>query len=235
VSTLKTAGLIIVVLAAASSGGGASESSRQDGPASEPSRTLRPRDDAASDAGLQEVRRQVRLAVAKRDVSLLLPVLATEVLVDHGVRVPRDQVVSELMKWTPAKQQELWRDLRDAMDLGIAIKGPGDAYAPYLFVTLEEDEVAIVGADVKAHETPSIASRTIATLSHAIVRRAEGTGDSEETVKIDGYPYVWRRIVTPSGKQGWVPQKYARQATDSGFWFTKVGGHWKLASFVVED
>jgi len=198
---------------------------------------LHPRDDAAKDPGLAAVRRQIRLALAKKDVSLLLPVLAPEVLIDHDRRVPRTRVVAEFTKWSSAKKAEFWRDLRDAIDLGIAIRSPDEAYAPYLFVTLatDEDEVAIVGTDVKVHSAPSTSSPTIEVLSNVIVRSAAGAGDSEETVEIDGYPYVWRVIVTSSGKQGWVPKKYARQATDSGFWFAKINGTWKMASFVVED
>lgn len=197
-----------------------------------------PRDDAKTDRGLAEVREQLRRAIARRDPVLLLPVLGPRVKVDHEKVVARDAVVAEMAKWGPMQRNEFWRDLKDALDLGFAkSKGGPYAYAPYLFVTWDDDEanLAITGANVKIHAKPRLDSPVIARLSYDIVRLGEHTDPADYSVDLGGERYVWKPIVTPSGASGWVPAKYARFATGPTFIFEWMGRDWKLISFVIED
>jgi hypothetical protein len=41
--------------------------------------------------------------------------------------------------------------------------------------------------------------------------------------------------VSPSGKSGWVSQKYARHAIATRLWFQKIDGRWKLVGIIAGD
>jgi hypothetical protein len=197
-----------------------------------------PRDDAKTDRGLAEVREQLRRAIARRDPVLLLPVLGPRVKVDHEKTVGRDAVVAEMAKWRPTQRNEFWRDLKDALDLGFAKSKSGPyAYAPYLFVTWDDDEGnrAITGANVNVHARPRLESPVIARLSYDIVKLGERADSGARTVDIGGERYTWVAIITPAGASGWVPAKYARFATGPTFIFERMSRDWKLISFVIED
>jgi hypothetical protein len=200
-------------------------------------RKVWPRDDARTDQGLAAVRHQLRRAVAQRDPSLLLPVLGPEVRVDQEKTLPRELVPAEWAKRSREDQATFWRDLRDALDLGFARQDADTAFAPYLFVTFESEdgELAISAANVNVHGQPQLDAPVIAHLSYDIVKIDPHADRAARWVDLDGYRYLWRGILTPSGASGWVPDKYARYKTGPTFVFKRLDGVWKLTAFVIGD
>ena len=54
-------------------------------------------------------------------------------------------------------------------------------------------------------------------------------------LRIGAYEYGWRKLVAPSGKTGWVSEKYARSGFDTRLIFERIDGKWKLIAIGSGD
>ena len=59
--------------------------------------------------------------------------------------------------------------------------------------------------------------------------------DDSKPIRVDGFQYGWRRVVSPSGKTGWVLQKHVAGLEDTRLRFTKIGGAWKLVAIATGE
>jgi len=130
---------------------------------------------------------------------------------------------------------DFWRQLHDAISLGMAREAEGDSViAPYTIVKMWDEHLdpyevlAITGDRVALHAAPAADAPTIEWLSFDLVTMSEGNDwqDDSRPLRIGGFEYGWRRIVSRSGKTGWVSEKYARGA-DGFLQFNKINGKWK--------
>jgi hypothetical protein len=198
-----------------------------------------PRDDVAKDRGLAEACRRIRQAAAARDARALLPVLAPEVNVDPTVsdrRVARADAPGVIAKWPEEKQRRFWRDVRDALQLGVVISDDGrHAYAPYVVAgrDIEVGDMAITGRGVRVRAAPSLTAPVVAVLSWIIVTPSYDSSPTD-TIEIDGERYSWVEIKLPSGGVGFVPEKYIRYSTGPAVVFHKIDGHWQVVSFILD-
>jgi hypothetical protein len=200
-------------------------------------RKLLPVDVASADPGLAKVRAQMLEAARQRNFDLLLPVLAPELRVDFEPHSPSD-FLSLARTWPEDQVATFWRDMRDAVQLGMA-RRDDYVYAPYVVVGLQGSEgelLAITGNDVPVRAAPRREAPSIERLAYDVVEIAsEPSWSEDQPARIDGDLYGWHRIITPSGKTGWVSEKYARSSIDRRFLFQRIHGEWKLVAIAAGD
>jgi hypothetical protein len=203
-----------------------------------------PVDVAMSDPGLAAVRAQIVRAVERRDVNLLLPILGPQVSLDTEVAYTPAQLVAHQKACMSDGCGDFWRQLHDAISLGMAWEADGDSViAPYTIVKMSDERLnpyevfAITGDRVALHAAPAVDAPTIEWLSFDLVAVSEASDSQDDSrpLRIGGFDYGWRRIVAPSGKTGWVSEKYA-SGGDGGFLaFKKLNGKWKLMVIGGQD
>lgn len=131
----------------------------------------------------------------------------------------------------------LWDELRKAVELGGAYvkneKGGTRFCTPYVAArwptTIDPFGFgAIVSADVLVKTEPSSESRTLATLTHEVVK----VEDWEVTDKTPGFPQKWTRIAL-RGTSGYVPEQQIRSPIEHMACFAAQGGQWRMVSFTA--
>jgi hypothetical protein len=131
----------------------------------------------------------------------------------------------------------LWDELRKAVVLGGAYvkddKGRNRFCTPYVAAKWPTDVDpfafgAIVSTDVLVKTAPSSEARTVATLTHELVR----VEDWEVADKTPGFPQKWTRIQL-QGNSGYVPEQQIRSPIEHMACFAAPGGAWRLVSFTA--
>jgi len=110
---------------------------------------------------------------------------------------------------------------------------------PYLFVTFPSDYdsfefLILTGKKVNIRKTPSSKSPVVETLDFEIVKRASSEALPKEE-KIDGVKGTWIKVITSSGKEGYVFSRYIHSPIGYRAIFEKRKGSWKLTVFVAGD
>jgi hypothetical protein len=131
----------------------------------------------------------------------------------------------------------LWEELRKAVVLGGAYvkddKGNTRFCTPYVAArwptTIDPFGFgAVVSVDVLVKSEPSSESRTLATLSHEVVK----VEDWEVADKTPGFPQKWTRIALQGGS-GYVPEQQIRSPIEHMACFAARAGQWRLVSFTA--
>jgi hypothetical protein len=203
-------------------------------------RKLVPVDDSRTDPALADVRRRLLHAAARKDAAALAPLVASSVTVGFELPTPRAQFLQDVARGV-GDLADFWRDLRDALEVGLSKAGDG-AYAPAIHLKLGDTafDMVVTRREVKAYASPDPNSEVVATLSYDLVNAGpdditQGHSARYDTIRIDGYEYLWRQIVTPSEKLAWIPWKYLHGPTDTHFYFQKVAGQWVLVAVGAGD
>jgi hypothetical protein len=201
-----------------------------------------PTDLATLDAGLAKVRNQILDAYRHRDFERLMPALAPEV--NFAFETQSQQEFLKLARaWTPEAARTFWRNVRDALTLGIArdSEDPEYVYAPYTAVleqlkSRDVNTVVITGDNVAVRAAPTATAAVIGRLSFSIVESSgNGVPSEANPMIIDDEKYAWEPIVMPDGKTGWISEKYARARTGFRLLFQRVNGEWKLWAIAEGD
>jgi len=131
----------------------------------------------------------------------------------------------------------LWEELPKALALGGAYvkdeQGRARFCAPYVAAkwptTVDPFAFgAIVSADVLVKTEPSSEARTMARLTHELVR----VEDWEVPDNTPGFPQKWTRIEL-RGSPGYVPEQQIRSPIEHMACFAAPGGAWRLVSFTA--
>jgi hypothetical protein len=131
----------------------------------------------------------------------------------------------------------LWYELQKALVLGGAYvkdeQGRARFCAPYVAAkwptTVDPFAFgAIVSADVLVKTEPSSEARTMARLTHEVVR----VEDWEVPDSTPGFPQKWTRIEMRSGS-GYVPEQQIRSPIEHMACFAARGGTWRLVSLTA--
>ena len=190
---------------------------------------------ADRDPGLADLRDRIRLAVDARSLAPLVPLMSPTFSYDLSQYSPAE-FLAESKTWSAAQATEFWRDLRDALALPIAAAGD-TAYAPYVALVRVPGEGWRVATarGVKVRLAPSISAPVVAELDYDMVEDVTDYALSRTLppVRIDGFSYGWRDIVTPAGTRGWVVEKYVQSPRYMPVIFAKIGGAWKIQGFSV--
>jgi hypothetical protein len=197
---------------------------------------LFPTDDSRTDSGLATLKQRLLTAANRKDVTALASMLSATLRVDFA-DTSSDAFLRDFASRSPEEQAEFWRDLRDAVALGLS-KTDTLVYAPATYLALSKSryDLVITGDHVNVHEAPNEKSAVVATLSHDFVNK----GPKDETeldsrIRIDGYEYPWRQIVLPSGTVAWAPEKYVQGRDSMRLAFRQVSGVWRLVMLARGD
>jgi hypothetical protein len=199
---------------------------------------IMPVDFAVSDPGLAAMRAQIERAVAPRDASMLLPVLGPQVQVNFESSYTPREFVALQKSCAGSDRIDFWRELHDAISLGMARHPAGGVIAPYVFVKATGVETLVItGSRVALRSAPDPEAPAVDWLSYDVVQRSPGDvwEDRSRPVRIQGFEYGWVPVVSPSGKSGWVSEKYARSVIATRLSFQKIGGEWKLVAIIAGD
>ncbi len=206
-------------------------------------RKLRPVDEAGKDASFKSFRDTLMKAIEARDTKYVLSILDPKIHLSWGGHFGIKDF-KEL--WKPDEpKSELWNELATILSLGgtfITYEGKREFCAPYTSSAFPNDlgdaddsgfyiYSAITGENVRVRARPSASAPIIATLSYDIVRAKFFSTDEDEGSDVPG----WIRIITPSGKQGYVSEKYIRSPIDYRACFRRVKGKWLMTSFIGGD
>ncbi len=203
----------------------------------ETSQKLYPVDESHLDPSFVEFKGQLLEAISKRDREFLRNALADEVTLAPGSRSTREQAL--LAFDDEDAEVDLWRELRDALQLGAAWEQLRFC-APSVATQLENLPgthflLVITSEEVSVHAQPKSSSTIIDTLSYDVVKIGPSGNRGLSPEEIDGETYPWYQIVTPSGKVGYVYAKYVRYWLDYHACFRKVDGKWVLITLTYPD
>jgi hypothetical protein len=200
-------------------------------------RKLYPVDESHLDPSFAEFKTQLMEAIEKRDLEFLRGALADEVSLAPGARSTREVALASFDN--EDREVDLWRELRDALRLGVAWEQLRFC-APSVATKMENLPgiayiLVITGKEVSVHAEPKSSSTVIDTLSYDVVKIGPSGYLSISPEEIDGETYPWYQIVTPSGNVGYVYAKYVRYWLDYHACFRKVDGRWGLVTLLYPD
>ncbi|MBM3359545.1 MAG: hypothetical protein FJY54_17700 [Betaproteobacteria bacterium] len=204
-------------------------------PAAAQERKFEPVDEGAKDASWVGFRNRLLTALDKRDRKFVLGVLDRNIR--NSLDAPRG--VAEFRKqWDfDANDGALWRELPAALFLGSAWlksgKGPRQLCAPHLAAKWPDDldpfdYGAITAKEVLVKSEPSTEAKTVATLSHSIVR----VTDWEVADAVTQAKQIWVKVRLKSA-EGFVPEEQIRSPVEHRACFVKTEHGWRMVAFVV--
>jgi hypothetical protein len=200
---------------------------------------LYPVDEASKDPSFKTFMDKLLTAVRRHDPKFILNILDPEVENDLG----GSRGVKEFeKKWQPVDRpdSELWNVLRETVSLGgtfMTSEGQTGFCAPYVYTRWPHEfdafkNAAIVKDKVELRVQPLPTARVIATLSYDIVKV-----DREHSVpdKTRRDIYLWVKVATPNGTEGYVPGDCLRTPIDYRACFKKVKGKWRMTALITGD
>ena len=193
------------------------------GPAS-PARRLPPVDQCSANPSFAAFRRGLDQAIARRDRAALLAALADDVLVDFGGGAGRDAFAKIWFADRPS-EDALWAKLERILGLGCAASG--DNYlAPSLVAQfdpmLDATEVRIAGAGTPLLGEPRDSARVLALLDWDILT-------------VGSFDGAWLPVSLADGRNGFVRADQVHSPMDYRLTFERIGGSWRITSFVAGD
>jgi len=137
---------------------------------------------------------------------------------------------------------KVWKILKRVMSLGGAFIDDDYNFftAPYVFHKFNGAYDAythsvIVGKNVNIRKRPSARSKVIDNLSYAIVKNMLQKKKNIVFKLINGEIYPWKKIITPSGKVGFVYGKFLYSPIDYRIGISKENGKWKIVYLLSGD
>jgi len=203
--------------------------------------TFTPVDQAPLNPFFQSFRAQLLQAIEARDVDFLLQHIDEEIEMGYGTLPGKKAFIDSWQLQHQPKQSRIWQHLRDVLELGgIYTDSSLNSYtAPYTFFLQLENpytQKAIVGTQVRIRSLPQLNSPVIGSLTHQVVSILPYPEDQmpiRESIGDD--IYVWERIRTAAGIEGYVFGKYLRSPLDFRTHFTYSNGTWLMTYWISGD
>jgi hypothetical protein len=194
-----------------------------------------PVDEGASDLNWQSYKNRLLDALEERNRKALLAAIDSNI--DNGPD-QKPGIEEFRRRWDfDDDKSPMWDELRKAVSLGGAYvkndKGQTRFCTPYVSAkwptTVDPFGFgAVVTRDVLVKTEPTSEARTIATLTHEVVK----VEDWEVADKTQGFPQKWTRIQLRSGT-GYVPEEQIRSPIEHMACFSAQGTVWRLVSFTA--
>jgi hypothetical protein len=197
-------------------------------------RRLQPVDEAKNDLSLVRFRAQLQAAVARRDVAALLQSTDPELRYSFGTDGGRQSFAAHFgLTGTAAESSPLWAELERVLALGGAFVSPTEFCAPYVFARFPDDldafsYVVVTAPAAPLRQRPAPEAPMVATLRYDIVRR-------DEKGVAPGPRPEWVRVLTATGKVGYLRDRDLRSPIDYRACFHKEADRWLLTTFVAGD
>lgn len=189
---------------------------------------LLPVDQAATVPDFFSFRAQLQVAVAKRDLKVILAAMSKDVKLSFG----GDDGVSEFGNvWKPeSPDTKLWEVLAGVLALGGTFDAQGAFTAPYVFTRWPQDKdsfshMAAIGTGVRVRTAPNAAASAIASLDFSLVEVSEDAPSDE----------MWVQVKVGPGRVGYVDRRYLRSPIDYRIRFVKQEGKWQAVFFLAGD
>lgn len=140
------------------------------------------------------------------------------------------------------KNSKVWKKLKRVMSLGGSFIDEEYTFftAPYVFNKFNNvydpyTHSVIVGKKVNIRKSPSTYSKVIENLSYAVVRNVKQKKENIVFKLISGEIYPWKKIITPSGKIGFIYGKFLYSPLNYRIGIKKVDEEWKIVYFIKGD
>lgn len=202
---------------------------------------LNPVDEAPADTLFFVFRENLRQLVKDKNVFGLLEAVDEQIKNGFGDNNGFAEFVTlwELDKPEKAAESKIWDILEEILALGGSFLAmPGGFEANYVSSTWpaayeSSDHAAIVGSGVRFRTSPTLQSKTIASISYDIVKVLEYT-EKEETIAGETHP--WVKIAMLDGREGYVYGKFIRSPLGYRASFGINGkGQWQMNSLLSGD
>ncbi len=202
---------------------------------------LNPVDEAPTDTLFFVFRENLRQLVKDKNVFGLLEAVDEDIKNGFGDNNGFAEFVTlwELDKPEKAAASKIWSILEEVLALGGSFLAlPGSFEANYVSSTWPAtyepfDHAAIIGSGVRFRTSPTLQSKTIASISYDIVKVLEYT-DKEET--IGGETHPWVKIAMLDGREGYVYGKFLRSPVGYRSTFSiNDKGLWQMDSLLSGD
>lgn len=202
---------------------------------------LNPVDEAPADTLFFVFRENLRQLVKDKNVFGLLEAVDEDIKNGFGDNNGFAEFVTlwELDKPEKAAGSEIWGILEEILDLGGSfLASAGSFEANYVSSTWPAayepfDHAAIVGSGVRFRTSPTLQSKTIASISYDIVKVLEYT-DKQET--IGGETHPWVKIAMLDGREGFVYGKFLGSPVGYRATFSiNEKGLWQMNSLLSGD
>jgi hypothetical protein len=188
--------------------------------------TLRPRNEAAKDPHFEAFLRDVRSAVARRDGAAILRIADPGIKLDFG----GTEGIQYLKKTIDDNDEEFWRELGTALDIGGTFREPDSFSTPYVYSEWPDaldafSCLAVTATGVRLREKPNATSAIVARLDYDIVEELQDRERIEE----------WRHVRLWNGQQGYVASQFVRSPIGYRAWFQRTKDGWRLMAFLAGD
>ncbi len=189
---------------------------------------LEPVDRCAADTGFAAFRAQLIEAADRRDRAFILSAIADDLLVNFGGE--RGREAFDRQHRLGEADSPFWNELKATLALG-CVQDEGEFVSPSLGPQLAEDfdpfEALVV-------------VRTGATLYERTDRSSPVVGaglDWDVLLRrwIDDMPEDWVAVRHADGRQGYIPIADVRSPIDHRASFARVGGRWRITTFIAGD
>ncbi len=188
---------------------------------------LEPVDQCAADAGFAAFRTQLNEAAARRDRAFILSVIADDLLVNFGGDRGRDAF--DRQHRLAERDSPFWGELQAVLALG-CVRDEGEFIAPSFGPQLAEDfdpfeALVVIRAGATMHTRPDRASEIVGRLDRDVLLMRY----------IDDLPEDWVAVRRADGREGFVPRADVRSPIDYRASFARVGGRWRMTTFIAGD
>jgi hypothetical protein len=196
--------------------------------------TLFPVDEAARAPDFFAFRAQLLVAMARRDTTALLAVVAPEIRNTFG---DDNGVAAFRKRWRlEAPDSELWGALVEVLALGGSFENDSTFVAPYVFSRWPGDYdafdyLAVIASNVRVRAEPSATARVLKHVTFVLVKRAPGGASQLTAVK----RAEWEPIAVRSGQVGYVANQFVRSPVDYRAIFVRRSGRWTMITFIAGD
>lgn len=186
-----------------------------------------PVDQCASDRSLVAFRAELKRTVAQRDAKALDAILADNVMADFDGGRGRGEF-ARIWNLEEPKTSPIWPELEHVLGLGCSM-AHGTPVIPYMaeaFASEDDlfDKMVVVRLGAKLRDHPNEGARVIANLNDHVLEVGEES-------QVNG----WVKAKMADGRRGYVRRNQLRSPLDYRATFEKIGGAWRMTSFVAGD
>jgi hypothetical protein len=198
--------------------------------------SLRPIDEAVSDASLVSFRRSLITALEKKDRQFVNQVVDPGIAVGFG---PESGAAAFYAQWNLENPADpFWETLLRTLRLGGQFVDNRRLFcAPYVFTAFPSDldafdHYVVTEDNVALRSAADPRASIVRLLSYSIVKSTEFGGRASEW---DSNGQEWTAIAVADDVKGYVPSAAVRSPLDYRACFERKGGVWKLTSFAEGD
>ena len=190
-------------------------------------RRMPPVDTCAADPSFVAFRNDLLAAIERRDAAFILSVTAEDIEYTFGGEPGREAFAHDWELSRPATSP-IWHELGEVLRLGCVHDEEQGNWAPSIFMSDELDDPfgtsLVIHPGAEMHAAADAASPVLARLDWDLVDVVEWNGQDP-----------WQRVRTVDGREGFVRSVDLRSPADYRAGFRRIGGGWRMTTFITGD